>query len=219
MRNALAPRLTNPPALNGQNDSGAFRTLVGTEQWGCLPASVRRRFGRHLAVGESVMYLGEVASTTLTMVGWIWAQLLRAFGAPLPLTALCHSPCVVVVTGGSCANTQLWTRIYHEAGRLPQVIRSMKSFSGPTGLEECVNAGISMALTVSVESRALVFRSRAYQWQCGPIRLSIPLWLTPGYLEVRHREERYGRFSFELSTTHPWFGRIIHQVAYFDDAS
>ncbi len=145
--------------------TGAFRALVGEADWRHLPPAVRRRFGRDLAPGESAVYVGEVAATELTVVGWLWAQLARGFGAPLPLKALAHTASVVVVTADTVADTQLWTRIYHETRQLPQVIRSMKSFSGSTG-----------------------------------------------------REERQGRFSITLTVMHPWFGRIIHQVAFFRDA-
>jgi hypothetical protein len=149
----------------------------------------------------------------------MWAQLARSIGAPLPLKALAHTASIVVVTADAAGHTQLWTRIYHEDGQLPQVIRSMKSFSGPTGLEERVGGGIGMALSVSVEARALVFRSAGYHWRCGRLLLRIPGWLTPGCMEVRHREEGEGRFSFTLTVVHPWFGRIIRQAVWFRDAN
>lgn len=163
------------------------------------------------------MYQGKVSSTRRTIIGRVWAQLLRFAGAPLPLQSINDGASTVVVTAGIRMGTQRWTRTYCGSGRRPQVIRSIKSFSGPTGLEEKVGAGLSMALTVSVESRALVFRSAGYHWQCGPWRLSVPACLTPGRMTVRHREERAGRFSFTLSVDHPWWGRLIHQVAFFRD--
>ena len=198
--------------------NGAFRILVGESAWRQLPRAVQRRFDRLLAPGESALYVGEVASTELTSIGWLWAQAARFLGAPLPLRVLSRSAAAVVVTADSNDHTQLWTRIYHEAGRLPQVVRSMKSFAGPTGLEERVGGGVGMALTVSVEARALVFRSVGYFWRCGRLRVPLPRWLTPGCIEVVHREERAGQFSFTLSVVHPWFGRIVHQIAFFRDA-
>jgi Domain of unknown function (DUF4166) len=219
MANTPVKFLPTLPQLPAREENSAFRALVSGAEWKRLPVAIQRRFERHLAVGESVTYVGKVASTERTALGWIWAQLLRVIGAPLPLAALSHSPSVVVVTGDRDVRAQVWTRIYHEAGRLPQVVRSMKHFAGSTGLEERVGGGIGMALTVSVESRALLFRSAGFHWRCGRLRLAIPIWLTPGQVEVRHREERHGCFSFELSVVHPWFGRIIHQVAYFQDAT
>jgi len=179
---------------------------------------VQARFERELAPGESAAFVGEVAETRMTAFGWLWAQLARLFGAPLPLKALSRAPAAVVVTQDAREPMQSWTRLYHEQGKRPQVICSTKRFAGPTGLEECVGAGIGMALAVSVEQRALVFRSTEYFWRCGRLRLRIPDWLTPGRIAVIHREERAGRFSFTLVVTHAWFGETIRQVAFFRDA-
>lgn len=196
----------------------AFRKLVGTGEWSRLPAAVQARFERELAPGDSAAFVGEVASTRITPFGRFWAQLARLFGAPLPLRTLEHASAAVVVTRDGESDTQVWTRLYLESGCLPQVITSSKRFAGPTGLEECVGAGIGMALAVTVEDRALVFRSTEYFWRCGRLRLRIPHWLTPGEIAVFHREERAGRFSFTLVVTHPWMGETIRQVAFFRDA-
>ena len=50
------------------------------------------------------------------------------------------------------------------------------------------------------------------------LRLRIPRVLTPGTIEVIHREERAGPFSCTLNVDHPWCGRIIQHVAFFRDA-
>lgn len=197
---------------------GSFRGLVGELGWHKLPPPVRARFERELSPGETIVFVGEVAETHMTSFGWLWAQFARLVGAPLPVSRLARTPAAVIVTQGASGTAQCWTRVYHENGRLPQVIRSTKRFAGPTGLEECVNAGVGMALAVSVEQRTLVFRSTGYFWRCGGLRLRIPDWLTPGRIDVLHREERAGRFSFTLVVTHPWFGESIRQVAFFQDA-
>jgi Domain of unknown function (DUF4166) len=197
----------------------AFAALLDATHWHRLPPAVRRRFERQLAPGESAIFVGEVAETRRTAAGWLWAQLARLAGAPLPLKVLAQTAAIVIVTADTVGDAQLWTRIYHEPGRLPQIIRSIKSFTGPTGLEERVGAGLAMSLVVSEEQRALVFRSAGYRWQCGRLSVRIPALLTPGDIVVHHREEREGRFSFTLSVVHPWFGRMLHQVAFFRDAS
>ena len=74
-----------------------------------------------------------------------------------------------------------------------------------------------MALTVHVEHRALVIRSAAYFYRVRGRRFRIPDWLTPRRIEVIHREERAGRFSFTLTVTHAVFGVTIQQVAFFRD--
>ncbi|MGH8265143.1 MAG: DUF4166 domain-containing protein [Steroidobacteraceae bacterium] len=204
------------PSPQPSNDR-RFQRLLDAGDWTTLPAPVRRRFSRSLAHAETAVFIGEVASTRITWAGCFFGQLARLFGAPLPLKRIARVPAAVLVTEDHANDCQVWTRVYHETGHLPQVIRSVKRFAGPTGLEECVGAGVGMALTLDVEQRALIFRSAGYFIRIAGRRWRIPDWLTPGRIEVIHREEREGRFSFTLTVTHALFGNIIHQVAFFRD--
>jgi hypothetical protein len=180
-----------------------------------LPAPIRRRFSRHLADGARIVYIGEVAATHMTIVGRLVAQLARLVGAPLPLEASGCVPVTVIVTGSERLGGQVWTRIYDRDRGFPQVIQSVKRFGGATGLEEIVARGVGMRLELKVSDGALVFRSAGYFIRCLGIQLSLPHWLTPGVIEVVHREESCGRFSFSLSVTHSWAGPVIDQIAFF----
>jgi hypothetical protein len=180
-----------------------------------LPAPIRRRFSRHLADGERIVYLGDVAATHMTLVGRLVAQLARLVGAPLPLEASGCVPVTVIVTGSERLCGQVWTRIYGRARALPQVIQSVKRFGGATGLEEIVAHGVGMRLKLGVRDGALVFRSAGYFVRCLGVQLSLPNWLTPGVIEVVHREESGGQFSFSLSVRHSWAGQVIDQIAFF----
>jgi hypothetical protein len=191
-----------------------FSRLAG-HSWMRLPAPIRRRFSRHLADGQRIVYLGEVAATHMTIVGRVVAQLARLVGAPLPLEASGCVPVTVIVTGSERLCGQVWTRIYDRAHGFPQVIQSVKRFGGATGLEEIVAHGVGMRLKLGVRNRALVFRSAGYFIRCLGVQLSLPNWLTPGVIEVVHQEESAGQFSFSLSVTHPWAGHVIDQRAFF----
>jgi hypothetical protein len=191
-----------------------FARLAG-ESWMQLPAPIRRRFTRHLADGERTVYSGEVAATHMTLVGRQVAQLARLVGAPLPLEASGCVPVTVIVTGSERLRGQVWTRVYGRAHGFPQVIQSLKRFGGATGLEEIVAHGVGMRLRLEVRDGALVFRSAGYFIRCLGVRLSLPNWLTPGVIEVVHREESCGQFSFSLSVRHLWAGRVIDQMAFF----
>ena len=76
-----------------------------------------------------------------------------------------------------------------------------------------------MALRISVECEALVFRSIDYALQVGPWRLSLPIWLTPGDLTVTHSDLGDGAFRFTLEINHPRFGRLLRQSAVFREAA
>ena len=217
-REASTTRPCQPATSPHAEPESRFRRLLGDEDWQRLPPAVQRRFARRLEPGDTAAFLGEVATTRLTVFGRLTAQLARLVGAPLPLRPLQRTPAAVLVTENDPATgSQLWTRIYHEPGRLPQVICSIKQFAGPTGLEECVGHGIGMALTLHVEARAIVIRSAGYFWRVGGMRLRIPDWMTPGSMTVIHREERAGQFSFTLTVTHALFGVTIQQIAFFRD--
>lgn len=127
-------------------------------------------------------------------------------------------PSVVTVTEDIATNGQHWTRLYARRRGFPQVVHSSKRFAGPTGLEEYVGCGVGMALTISVEAEALIFRAAHYFIQLGRFRLRLPAWLAPGALSVTHAELGDGRFLFKLDIVHPRLGRLICQTAAFKEA-
>jgi len=215
----LPPPGTESTPFNSPNAEGCaletrFARLAG-ESWMQLPAPIHRRFSRHLADGQRIVYLGEVAATHMTIVGRLVAQLARFVGAPLPLEASGRVPVTVIVTGSERLCGQIWTRIYERARGFPQVIQSVKRFGGATGLQEIVARGVGMRLKLGVRDRALVFRSAGYFVRCLGVQVSLPSWLTPGVIEVVHREESSGQFSFSLSVTHSLAGHVIDQIAFF----
>jgi Domain of unknown function (DUF4166) len=209
--------LEAPPGRLRDDDGGdtRFRALMRPGDWDSLPAAIRRRFSKRLANGATVLYAGEVLETTMSRMGWLWAQLLRLIGAPLPFTRNRHVPAVVVVTEDHASRGQIWTRLYGRPGGFAQVVHSCKRFAGPTGLEEYVGYGIGMTLTVGAREGALIFRSRGYFMELFGRRWRLPAWLAPGETVVTHAELPDGRFSFTLQLIHPRLGHMIRQMAMF----
>ena len=195
-----------------------FCSLLAKEDWDALPPPTRRRFSKRLCGGATVVYVGEVLETRLKFMGWLFAQIARLLGGPLPLFTDAHVPAVVTVTEDVKTSGQIWTRLYARRNGFPQIIQSSKSFMGPTGLEEYVGCGVGMALTAHRMDSALQFRSAHYFFRIGRFRLVLPRWVTPGALTVTHRENGDGRFVFALEIDHPLFGRIVDQRAIFRDA-
>ena len=126
----------------------------------------------------------------------------------------CGKPSLRVVM-----RVQIWPPVCARSSGFPQVIHSAKRFAGPTGLEEYVGYGISMALRISVENEALVFRSTGYALHVGPLRLPLPARFTPGDLTVTHSDLGGGLFRFTLEIVHPRFGQLIRQSALFREAA
>src|ERR1700738_1667512 len=173
-----------------------FRDLLSDEDWGRLPLATWRRFSNRLAGGKTAIYVGEGGEVRFSRIGWWLAQLARLIGGPLPTGGDTHVPSIVTVTEDAATGGQVWTRIYARRNGFPQVIHSSKRFSGPTGLEEYVGFGVSMALRMFVDGRALQFRSAGYFVQVGRLRLPLPALLTPGALTVTHSDCGRGEFRF-----------------------
>jgi len=196
-----------------------FRNLLGEAAWGTLPTSVRRRFGKRLNGGASVVYQGRVTAMRMSLAGCLLAQLARLIGAPLPYDRTClHQPAVVSVTEDIAGDGQFWLRQYGRATGFPQVIHSSKRFNGPTGIEEYIGAGIGIALKVSARPDGLTFESDHYFIQVSNWRLRLPSWVRPGALTIVHRDLGRARFLFALSLTSRFFGELVHQDAVFQDS-
>ena len=220
MASTRLPRLPATPASNTiLLDDRRFHDLLPDEEWGRLPLAIWRRFSKRFADGETVVYVGTIEEASFSRAGWWLAQLARVIGGPLPTGAETGVPMVVTVTEDAASGGQIWTRICARSNGFPQVIHSAKRFAGPTGLEEYVGYGVSMALRISVEHEALVFRSVGYSLQIGPLRLPLPPRLTPGDLTVTHSDLGGGTFRFTLEIVHPRFGKLIRQSALFREAA
>jgi hypothetical protein len=192
-----------------------FRALIPPREWASLPRQIRRRFSKRLAVGRTIIFVGEVVETRMSAAGHLLARVARMIGSPFPTSTDSGVPSVVSITEDFATGGQIWTRLYARRAGFPQVIHSSKRFSGPTGLEEHVGGGVGMTLTLHVEAGTLVFRSAGYFVDVLRHRLWLPGALTPGRLTVTHTECGDGRFSFTLDVTHPRFGLLIHQRVLF----
>lgn len=194
-----------------------FRALLPAGDWAALPEAVRRRFSHRLRDGATAVYAGRILRMERTRLGAALAHGLRPFGAPLPLWPDTGGASVISVTEDEAGGGQVWTRLYARARGFPQIVHSAKRFAGPTGLEEHLGRGVSIALSVSVEEGALVFRSAGYALTVGARRLPLPGVLSPGRLTVRHEDRGAGAFLFELTLDHPVLGRLLHQAGLYRD--
>ena len=210
---------TSPVSDTKLLDDHRFRALLSDEDWGRLPVAIWRRFSKRFEDGNTVVYVGEVDEAGFSRAGWLLAQAARLIGGPFPTGTETRVPMIVTVTEDAASGGQVWTRICARRDGFPQVIHSAKRFAGPTGLEEYVGFGVSMALRIAVEREALVFHSVFYALQLGPLRMRLPEWLTPGDLTVTHSDLGGGDFRFTLEIIHPHFGRLLRQSAVFREAS
>lgn len=200
-------------------DDHRFRALLSDGDWGRLPLAVWRRFSKRLAGGRTIVYVGEVEDVFHSRAGWWLAQAARLFGGPLPTGTETRVPMIVTVTEDAAGGGQVWTRICARSHGFPQVIHSAKRFEGPTGLEEYIGCGVSMALRLSVEHEGLCFRSAGYFLCLGSLRVPLPERFSPGALTVSHTDLGGGTFRFKLELVHPRLGFLLRQSVLFREAN
>ncbi len=194
-----------------------FRDLMSSTAWARLPAVVRHRFTQPLGPGRQRTFVGQVIHTAHSRAGLLLARLAHLVGGPLPDTHSATGRSTVVVTHDTALGGQIWSRTYARPGRMPQTINSVKRFAGPTGLEEYLGSGLIMRLTLHEEAGELIFRSAGYDIAVGALRWPLPRVATPGICTIRHRDEGCGWFSFTLTLDHPWLGRLVEQVAVYEE--
>ena len=223
------PAKTPSPHADEPIGDVRFRQLFKTEDWNRLPAPVRRRFGRRVGFGDTLIYHGHVEFNRLNRWGRLLTNAMRIVGAPLPLDANNQgAAAVVTVTEAPDMNGghggQIWMRQYaRKATRkpFPQIIQSEKRFQGPTGVEEYIGGGIGMTLLAAAEDQELVFNAQDIFWDLNlfgkTLRLTLPRWLGPKTLRAGHEELGDGTFAFTLRLEHKWFGKMIDQRVWFQD--
>lgn len=208
---------------NYSQPAASFASLVGPGRWAQLHPSIQRRFGAHRVAGQCAIYAGAEVETRLSLAGRLLAFALVPLGAPLPLTPGRGgvAAIVAVTPGGGTGGGEHWSRLYANRRHAPQVIRSRKRFCGPTGLEErlCGFLGslVCLPLELECEPEALHFVCRRYQIALGPLRITLPRWLSPGEMRVTHLVKDDTSFEFRMTLIHPVLGELIAQTCAFTD--
>jgi hypothetical protein len=194
-----------------------FRALAGRAAWAALPNLLQERFSKRPTGSTSVIYQGQITECRINWAGWLLARLCLVIGGPLPLHRDTGGSAVVSITEDLATGGQFWTRVYGRTGGFPQVIHSIKRFSGPTGLEEYLGYGFGIALTIMADASALHFCADHYFLSIGRLRWRLPHLLAPGALTISHVDHGDGWFAFILTLRHPRFGELVHQAGMFHD--
>jgi hypothetical protein len=210
----LVPTAARHPRAAGFVRPVNFRRILGERAWRTLPAAVQARFAvtAHLVPGA---YEGAM-QVRASLLGLAFAQACRLLGTPLTPWTGDDVP-VRVEVYGDATGALVWDRTYSFPNHPPIRVSSRKMQGRRGELMEVIHGGLGMMLALTVEDRALHFRSTGYFARLGPVRLPIPLWFTPGRAHVIHEDQGGGVFRFTLRFIHPLAGETIFQTGLFHD--
>ena len=204
---------------DGLPPTGCYQALLPNEHWEALPRAVKRRFGAEACEDrkEPKIYVGYIITHRQNWAGKLLAQIIRPFGAPLPLDTKEGDATIVSVLDNATGNGQIWSRLYARQAGVPQVIQSTKTFSGPTGLEEFIGLGLSIPLALHATNRGLEFKSSTIRLNMLGRTITSPRQICAGLLKVVHRDEGDDEFTFIMSLEHPVFGDLMYLEARYRD--
>lgn len=211
----LIPALKHKAITTALNKSLRYPLVVG-EDWKTLPQSIQTRFIKWRPNRTVTLYQGRVLETRFNLAGRLLSLLSGLFGQPLPRLDVSRGPATVIVRETTGYEGQIWTRIYPRENNPPQVIQTIKKFSGKTGLEEMITPNIGIGLRVKVSKGQLLFQSDNYFISLFGKKLIVPALLTPE-MKITHKEAGLKRFRFTLEIKHPFLGEMIYQTALFEE--
>lgn len=213
--NILRPTTRRVAITNALNKSLRYPYLIG-EDWKRLPQSIQTRFIKWRPNRSVTLYQGRILETRFSIGGRLLSNLSGLFGQPLPKKDVSRGPATVIVRETTGYEGQIWTRIYPRENNPPQVIQTIKRFSGKTGLEEMITASIGITLRVQVSDGQMLFQSDNYFFHILGKKIFMPKQLTPA-MTITHKEAGPKRFRFTLQLSHPLFGELIYQTALFEE--
>ena len=192
-----------------------FERLLGPSAWSRLTADIRRRFKAKPRAGEAFSYFGTMGIVACSTAGQLLAQLYRLIGTPLPPYRGDQVPVTIRLYRDRAGGGIVWERRYALARRCPLKVCSTKTLDRDGGLLECIGGGFGMRLRLFERDCALHFLSTGYFCRLGPLKIPIPLLLTPGRTHVIHSDLGGGRFRFTMSIVHPVLGTTFFQDGSF----
>lgn len=193
-----------------------FRALVGGG-WDAVDPAVRARMDRLLTAGGATTFIGT-ACVKRSATGWLYAQICRAFGAPLVWKA--GERVKTTVSVAPTANgLRCWHRHYVFEDGTEQLVQTTKLVDPRLGILDAVGAQgerrLATRMKIWTEGKSLHFESTSYVFRFGRFFLRVPALLTPGVLHAEHRDLGDGTFLYTLHFDHPLWGRTFSQDGIF----
>lgn len=102
-----------------------------------------------------------------------------------------------------------WHRTFRFPGNTPLIFASRMEYLEGDEIVEYVGFGLGVRMRLTEEAGALVFTSRGYQWDLGPLRLRLPDWVFLGRAQIRETPIDSEHFRVTFTMRHPLLGETF----------
>lgn len=191
-----------------------FKSQVG-ENWKNLSPNIQKRFDTDPPHNKPLKYDGIMTRVECSVLGKIFANLIRFSGALLPYSGT-NVPVDIEVYTKPDRLDIFKNRVYFFPSKKPFTFKSNMCLDKNGDVLEFVGFGLGMKIIVFEKEGNLHFKDNGYFWQIGRLRIPLPRLLTPGNTYLIHSDMGEKQFGILIDITHPLFGRMYYQEGIFN---
>jgi hypothetical protein len=195
-------------------EGALIRAKLGTE-WDQVHPDVQARFFQNALPGQPLQYEGVMTIMKCSFIGMILARICLLFtnGALCPYQGKDIRAEIDVFTQPGSTDI-IKTRHYFFSNKAYIFSSHMRQDTNGD-LLEYVSKSIGMKINVKSNMGNLHFTDGGYFIEFGKLRIMLPLFFSPGALELHHINIDPNRFRIRIDITHPLFGRMYEQEGIF----
>ena len=190
-----------------------FKSQVG-ERWQNLSPHIQKRFYANPSPDKPICYKGEMTRIECSLIGKLFANLIRFSGALLPYTGT-HIPVDILVFSKPRLPDIFKQRVYYFPGKKPFIFKSNMRLDQHGNVLEFVGFGLGMKILVTEQEGNLHFRDNGYFWKLGPFIIPLPGVFTPGKTYLVHSDMGEKAFKITIDIVDPVFGQMYYQEGIF----
>lgn len=178
-------------------------------EWDKLHPLVRQHYDIRPGSSSELIIKGIMDEVYHSKIAKLFLLPGRLFGALVPYKGTQVPTTVINRTKHGNHKAMFWFRTLKFPNKPEVIFESRMEYDKDDSIIEYVKLGLGIKMKMSVNNGVLVFTSRSYTWNIGPLKLNIPTWLILGHATIIEKALSDDVFFINFEMTHPWFGKTF----------
>jgi len=200
--------------------TGNFDTFRGVpgfrpKEWNDLGEIVKRHYDITPGENSDMTIQGTMSEVYHSNIAKLFLLPGRIFGALVPYRGKQIPTRVKNWTRGNNHRAMFWHRTLEFPNKASVIFQSRMEHVSGNEIIEFVKYGMGIRMAMSVEERALIFKSVGYVWKVGPVTIPIPNWAILGDAEIIEKALSNKEFFIDFNMIHPLFGKTFSYTGTF----